>query len=227
MSGRFLAIGDVHGYSKALDALLEAVQPKEEDTLIFLGDYIDRGPDSSGVIERIIQWQQRVPVVALLGNHEEMMVASRLHAGQYREWMSCGGVPTLESYLPLTGEPTLSSVPESHWTFFETCKPWYEIDTHFFVHANAEPQLPLDEQPDYTLRWKSFRDVQPHVSGKIMVCGHTAQRTGMPLNVGYAVCIDTWIYGAGWLTCLDVSTNGYWQSQPSGEVRTGKLIQPQ
>ena len=107
MSGRFLAIGDVHGYSKALDALLEAVQPKEEDTLIFLGDYIDRGPDSSGVIERIIQWQQRVPVVALLGNHEEMMVASRLHAGQYREWMSCGGVMSLSS-TRLTFTPHLS-----------------------------------------------------------------------------------------------------------------------
>jgi serine/threonine protein phosphatase 1 len=67
-------------------------------------------------------------------------------------------------------------------------------------------------------RWSA-----PHCSGKVMVCGHTAQKTGAPLDLGHAVCIDTYVYGSGWLTCLDVQTGELWQARQTGETRTGWL----
>ena len=77
MQPRIIALGDIHGHSQALDAILAAVDPQAEDTLVFLGDYVDIGPDSKGVLERVIALKERCQVVALLGNHEEMMLGRR------------------------------------------------------------------------------------------------------------------------------------------------------
>ena len=71
------------------------------------------------------------------------------------------------------------------------------------------------------LRWEPFNNPPPHQSGKIMVCGHTAQKRGDPLNLGHAICIDTHAWGGGWLTCLDTSIGRIWQSNEHGEVRKG------
>ena len=73
----------------------------------------------------------------------------------------------------------MKEVPESHWTFLERdCLDWYETETHFFVHANAYPDLPLDDQPRYMLLWEKLYEPCRHVSGKVMVCGHTRQPDG-------------------------------------------------
>jgi serine/threonine protein phosphatase 1 len=76
------------------------------------------------------------------------------------------------------------------------------------------------------LYWEQFIDPPAHESGKVMVCGHTPQKTGLPLSVGHAVCIDTWSYGAGWLTCLDVTTDRVWQANEQGQTRTFWLDAP-
>ena len=122
-----------------------------------------------------------------------------------RLWLACGGRSTLASYgIPAETDGDYPQIPESHWRFLEVeCRDYYETDTHFFVHANAYPDLDLDEQPGYMLRWESIdqRNSAPHCSGKVVVCGHTQQRSGLPLNLGHAVCIDTAAYLNGWLTC--------------------------
>ena len=139
------------------------------------------------------------------------------------EWLCCGGRETLASYGS-PGQPgTLDDVPDEHWDFLEGLHDWYETDTHFFVHANVYPDMPLEEQPTFMLHWEKLYGAQPHESGKIMVCGHTSQRSGKPLNLGYAVCIDTWVYGQGWLTCLDVENGLYWQANQQGESRMANL----
>jgi serine/threonine protein phosphatase 1 len=69
------------------------------------------------------------------------------------------------------------------------------------------------------LYWESFDNPPPHASGKIMICGHTSQKSGRPRGLGHAVCIDTWAYGQGWLTCLDVGSGKYWQADQQGETR--------
>jgi serine/threonine protein phosphatase 1 len=219
-----LAIGDIHGTFNALSALVSFVELKADDLLITLGDYVDRGPDSAAVLDCLIDRRKTGKLVALRGNHERMMLDSRSDDRIREYWLSYGGDATLESYFRRGGEGELSDVPEAHWEFMENvCQNWFETDTHFFVHANALPDMPLEDQPEYVLLWEKLVDAPPHMSGKIMVCGHTPQSSGEPLNLGHAVCIDTWACGPEWLTCLDVVTGQYWQANQRGQVRRGEL----
>jgi serine/threonine protein phosphatase 1 len=222
--GRVLAIGDIHGCSRALDVLLAQVRPAAADVVVGLGDFVDRGPDSAGVLDRLLDLQTRCRLVALRGNHEEMMLAAHDGTVSAEYWVACGGRQTLASY-PAVGEGA-ERIPRRHWEFLESTIDYYETQTHFFVHAGVYADLPLDEQPNYMLRWEPLLEEpgqRRHVSGKVMVCGHTSQRSGEPLNLGWAVCIDTWAYGRGWLTCLEPRTGRVWQANQGGEQRSGWL----
>ncbi|MSU76774.1 MAG: serine/threonine protein phosphatase [Gemmataceae bacterium] len=224
---RVLAIGDIHGCLRAFDLLLDMAQPTKGDLLVTLGDYIDRGPDSAGTLHRLIGLRKRCKHIVILGNHDIMMLQSRRDRGAFDNWFACGGEETLQSYgADLRWNLFQDSVPTRHWNFLQNRSvPYFEIDTHFFVHANVFPEMPLQEQPEFMLYWECFdADLsRPHESGKVMVCGHTAQKTGAPLAVPHAICIDTWVYGNGWLTCLDVRTGKYWQAKQTGEQREGWL----
>lgn len=221
---RILAIGDIHGCSTALDALLEAVAPEPEDWIVTLGDYIDRGPDSRGVVERVLKLAETGQLVALRGNHEQMLLELRESPELMSAWLDFGGQATLDSYAQAAGLGSLDDVPERHWKFFQYfCVDWFEANTHFFVHGGVIPHLLLADQPTHALRWEKFVNPQPHRSGKVMVCGHTAQRSGVPVNLGYAVCIDTWVYGDGWLTCFDTISGRIWQANQRGETRQGHI----
>src|SRR5262245_22716818 len=221
---RILAIGDIHGCSLALNNLLALVDPRPGDRIITLGDYVDRGPDSRGVLDRLLQLRAKYDLVPLRGNHEDMMLDAR--SGGYSEaiWLGYGGRATLASYATADSPGTLADVPERHWDFIQNvCVDWYEMDRYFFVHGGVDPELPLAEQPLETLYYEKFDAARPHGSGKTMVCGHTAQKSGVPADKGFAVCLDTWVYGDGWLTCLDVATGRVWQADQVGRRRTGWL----
>jgi serine/threonine protein phosphatase 1 len=223
---RTLAIGDVHGCSTALDSLLAAIGPRPEEPLIFLGDYVDRGPDSRGVLDRVIALHTDGKAIALRGNHDVMMVQAGdgIDVGM---WLACGGERTLESYgvLALGKYFPRELIPESHWGFLQAgLVDWHETEEHIFVHAGVYPDLPLDEQPDYMLHWEKLVEPVAHCSGKVIVCGHTKQRSGMPLDLGTIICIDTGVYEPnGWLTGLDVLSGRYWQANEKGETRGGWL----
>ena len=223
--GRVLAIGDIHGCLAALQTLDRHLAFGPDDLVIALGDYVDRGPDSKGVIDFLIELRKRTPrLVTLRGNHEVMMLAARTQGLDYFEgWLSAGGEQTLASYKA----ESLADIPEAHWQFLESTLSIYETRTHFFVHANVFPHLPLREQPDSVIYWERISTHEPrHCSGKTMVCGHTPQQSGKPLNLGHTVCIDTWVYGEGWLTCLDVTSGQYWQANQRGEQAEGRLESP-
>ena len=220
---RTLAIGDIHGASGALDALMNFVKPTTDDVLVFLGDYVDRGPDSKGVVERLIAWSESLQIVCLRGNHEQMMLDARTDRSALKMWLSVGGTQALASYA-VAGRATLETVPAEHWTFLEErCGDFFETDTHIFVHANLDPSLELVDQPESMLFWKFLEGPIHHVSGKVVICGHSPQRSGEPLAWQRTVCIDTNAYGGGWLTCLDVDTRHYWQADVAGRTRTGEL----
>ena len=209
---RTLAIGDIHGCSAALDLLLRLVAPALDDIVITLGDYVDRGPDSKGVLERLVTLEAAVHLVPLLGNHDEMMLEAR--GGGGLDWQAGYGETTIASY---GGD--LGQIPEAHWRFLERCHDWYETPTHVFAHASIEPHVDLEQQTTYVLRWKSLRaDTTPHRSGKTLVCGHTSQKDGRPLNIGHAVCIDTYAYGGGWLTCLEPASGRVWMANQRGDT---------
>jgi serine/threonine protein phosphatase 1 len=224
---RTLAIGDIHGCVRAFDALLELVEPNRDDLVVTLGDYIDRGPDSKSVLDRMVALQGHCRCLALKGNHDLMMLAWREDPEQFSEWLKSGGKETLRSYQADEDWRTFAeAIPERHWRFLQdACVPYHETDTHFFVHANAYPDLPLAEQPDYMLYWETLEAAtwRPHESGKTMVCGHSVQHSGRPLVLDHAICIDTWVYGDGWLTCLDVASEVYWQANERGQRRVANL----
>lgn len=222
--GRTLVVGDIHGWSCTFDALLEKIAPTSSDTLITLGDYIDRGPDSRGVIDRLIELSGKCNLVCLRGNHEQMMLYAVKDPTWMTKWRQAGGKATLFSYARHNDVSALKEVPTEHWDFLRNrCVDAHESKTHLFVHAYLAPDLPLEEQSKLMMLSRRFSRPKPHVSGKIWVCGHTVQTDGLPRNAGHAICIDTGVYEGGWLTCLDLESGEYWQANQRSETRKLKL----
>jgi serine/threonine protein phosphatase 1 len=218
MPGRLIAIGDIHGYSAPLVSLLRAIQPRSNDVIVTLGDYCDRGPDTRGTIDTLIELASHCRLVPLLGNHDEMLLDILAGANAvFGDWLTFGGNITLLSY----GVATPEQLPREHIDFLNFCRPYYETDTHFFVHASYLELLPLEDQPGDVLRWESLRDRLPemHYTGRVAIVGHTAQRDGEILDVGHLKCIDTYCYGDGWLTALEVNTGQVWQADTEGNLR--------
>lgn len=218
---RIIAIGDIHGCLAAFETLLAAVRPQPEDTVVTLGDYIDRGPDSRGVIERLLRLAGQCRLVPIVGNHDQMLLdLCDGHSDLYVNWLMYGGNTTLESYDTLKPE----EIPPAHIEFLRGCRLVHETERHFFVHGNYVAELPLAKQPADTLLWDSLkmREPGPHCSGKTAILGHASQRSGEILDLGYAKCIDTWCYGGGWLTALDVGGGQVWQADKRGEGREAK-----
>ncbi len=214
MSGRTLAIGDIHGCDRALELLLEILTITADDTLVVLGDVVDRGPGTKQVIDRLIELEQSCRLVFLLGNHEECMLDA-LQGGPLRElWLEHGGVEAIASY----GDEL--AIPEEHVQFLAAGRDFWENDRTIFVHANLEPGVVLSEQSIDWLRWmKLTGEEQLHPSGKRVICGHTPQKTGEPLYMPGWVCLDTFAYGGGYLTALNLDTNLLYQARQNGECR--------
>jgi serine/threonine protein phosphatase 1 len=223
---RTLVIGDIHGCLHAFNGLLDAIHPAPTDQLILLGDYVDRGPDTRGVIDRILQLAKTHNVIPLRGNHEDMMLDARHDINALRGWCLSGGEAALRSYAPGVAAYSLAlqRIPDEHWNFIQFgCRDYFETSTHIYVHGYVDPALPMIQQDPYTLHWQKFHGALPHISRKTIVCGHTAQRDQRPKNLGYAICIDTHIYGGGWLTCLEPATGRLWQANQQGQMQTGHI----
>jgi len=224
---RTFAIGDIHGYPAALDQLLEAVGFGGEDVLITVGDYVDRGPNSKGVLDRLIELHATGRLIPLLGNHEEMLFDALADpAGMACGlWRGAGGNQTLASYGLVKGLPSdLRLIPPEHVQFLrEACRDHHETATHLFTHANLDPALPLEDQTGEMLRWRKLGTPPRHVSGKVLVCGHTRQFNGWPFVSPSAICLDTALYSGGWLTCLEVETGRFWQVNKAGDLRESRL----
>ncbi len=218
MSDRLIAIGDIHGCSTALRTLLETIDPDPNDTVVTLGDYVDRGPDSRGVIETLVEWGAKTRLVGILGNHEEMMLEVVQQGAPHHDWLRFGGIDTLDSY-GFDGD--LGFLPEQHVNFFASLGDYFESDDYFFTHAAYDPELPLEQQPIELLRWYHLTAGLPpkHQSGKTAVVGHTANKDGEILDAGHIICLDTFCYGGGWLTAMEMRTRQLWQADQSGQLR--------
>lgn len=223
---RTLAIGDIHGCFIALSTVARAASIRDNDQIITLGDYVDRGPQAKETFNWLIDRANRGNLVALRGNHDLTMMEARTSWVTFENWMTWGGDATLKSYgWDGKNNNWADLVPDVHWNFLDnTTRLYFETDRHFFVHADAYSDMPLAEQPEYMLLWEKFSHQPPHQNGKMMVCGHTAQKTGQPLFIGHAICIDTKVYAQnGWLTCFDIDTGRYWQANERGETRSGHV----
>jgi serine/threonine protein phosphatase 1 len=222
--GRTIAIGDIHGCSIALNSLLAEIAPTPDDTLVTLGDYIDRGPDSKGVLDTLVGLRKQCRLVPMLGNHEAMLFCARASHSMLDQWLRFGGQATLDSF----GSQSLDGIPDVCWSLLESCRLCYETANHFFVHANYDPARPLGEQPEDTALCLSLVESVPgpHCSGKTAVVGHTVQPSGDVLDLGHLLCIDTDCCHGGYLTALDVDSGEIWQARDQRPSAARPLGQP-
>lgn len=227
---RLYAIGDVHGCLGALrrvhDAILADLEarPPDDFRVIHLGDYVDRGPDSRGVIDWLVDCSDDERVVFLRGNHDQMFAGAL--AGDRRMmqlWLSNGGIETLESYgvVPaafmeaLAGGTPPDMVPDSHRAFLDRLTMYAAFGDYYFVHAGVDPRLPLDAQDPEALLW--IRD--PFLTSDaefeaVIVHGHTpVPRVAVQQN---RIGIDTGAVFGGTLSCLVLEGGQKWLLSDSG-----------
>jgi serine/threonine protein phosphatase 1 len=216
MPGRTIAISDIHGCFTALDVLLRELAPAQEDLLVVLGDVIDRGPDSRSCIDRLLELRGACRLIHLMGNHEEMMLDA-LAGGQWAQaWPQYGGAEMLASYGGETDQ-----IPDAHLDFIKSGKDYYEENETIFTHATINPAWPMEQQTAHYLRWNRMTGREaPHVSGKRVVCGHTAQSKARPLVIEGWACIDTCGYcPTGAVSALDIGSDLLLQADQQGELR--------
>lgn len=232
---RLLAFGDIHGYLDKLVHLLDIVHPSEGDQVVFLGDYIDRGPDSCGVIEKLMEFGRDHPhTVFLRGNHEQLLLdtVNSSRPEDYLLFLQNGGDMTLESY---GGE--LSNVPPEHIEFIRNTKLYshHQAETvnpesgernlqeFVFAHAGVRPKVALDKQTKEDLLWirGQFLHSEYPMGETIIVHGHTPSEN-IPGKSPYRIPLDSGVYikgpikrqgsiPGGKLTCCDVLTRNIWQ----------------
>lgn len=184
-----IGIGDIHGCARSLDDLLQRLKPTSEDHLVFIGDYIDRGPDSRGVIDRLIALSDSVPCTFLRGNHEVFFL-EYLDKGFSPNWRANGGEQTLESYRS-NGE---ISIPDEHVRFIRATELTFETPDFLFVHAGLRPEYSvarnLELADEDVFLWERAHINAPRVNWeKTVVCGHTP--VPEPMDLPRLINIDT------------------------------------
>ena len=222
---RTVVVGDIHGCLTALKKLLELANLKPGDRLVTLGDMVDRGQNSRGVLELLMDLYKKEILTPLRGNHEVMFLEAA--QGSSKNWLeAAGGRATLMSFGVQLGKAWRNAIPIEVWRFInESCLDLVELENHFLVHANVEAGLGLEDQPPSVIHWaKLDPPLMPHISGKIMVCGHTVMGEGLPVDFGSAWCLDTGAYhDFGWLSMVDIETREVWQANERGEARMVEL----
>lgn len=241
---RAYAIGDIHGRLDLLDELLSHIEadargrPPVDTYVVFLGDLIDRGPDSAGVVERLRTYSPLfAKPIFIIGNHEEVLL--RVLDGEaqvFKDWLSFGGAECVRSYGLNPKELNRmeaadaiqrlrEAVPRDHVEFLESFVDTFRFGSYLFVHAGIRPDVQLQDQSEFDLRWIR----EPFLShkndhGVVVVHGHTIvpeidERTNR-------ICIDTGAYASGVLTALAIEGHDRWylsargESEPSGEAST-------
>lgn len=229
---RVLAIGDVHGMYEKLIKLMDKIRfNPDEDLLIFLGDYIDRGPDPGRCLQYIFSLQQQYPdvVVCLMGNHEVMMSSYFMQKrGSYNNlivdyagsWLDNGGLETLKQ-LDEMDEGTKEELLQ--WVMNLPVK--YQYQDYFFCHAGVDPDVPLTMQNEFDMLWRRQQWWEQYKGEETLVVGHTPvqkvmkltgkeRRTSKPLFLtNHVIMCDTGAYmSGGKLSCVDVLAGKVWQA---------------
>jgi len=201
---RTYVIGDIHGCQGTLRALLAAIDPEPgRDTLVFLGDYIDRGPHSCGVVSDVLELRSRFPrMITLMGNHEQMLL-DYPNGADAQLYLNAGGEETLLSYgaAPPYTDPKKADIPAEHVRFLNGLLSYWEDENYIYVHAGWQPGMHPAMQSRHWLLWarKGFIDLKTNF-GKKVIYGHTPFKdVRVEKN---KIGIDTGaVYGGG-LTCL-------------------------
>lgn len=213
-SHRRIIIGDVHGHYDGLMILLEAIAPGLNDQVYFLGDLIDRGPQSA----QVVSFVQQSSYNCLLGNHEQMLLdtAYNHNSSQMQQaWLYNGGYATVNSYKEAT-------IPQEHLEWMLRLPTHMDLGDIWLAHAGVDPEIELEKQTADQLCWvrEEFHSMrQPYFPDKLIIVGHTITFTLPGVTPGKLaqgqgwLDIDTGAYHpkSGWLTGLDVTNNLVYQ----------------
>lgn len=202
--GKIYVFSDIHGCYETFQKLISRLSPlPEDDLLVFLGDYIDRGPDSRKVVEEIIRLGTRYRIITLMGNHEKMFLDSLSGGNDLTYYLVLGGKQTLASYG--ISEKDFDNIGQylssRHLLFFQNLLPYWENEKYIFVHAGLRPGVHLLQQSTRDLLWirDEFID-STYNFGKRIIFGHTP--FSEPLVESNKIGIDTGAVYNGHLTCL-------------------------
>lgn len=238
---RVYAVGDIHGRLDLLRALAAAIEADDaardraQTTVVLLGDLVDRGPDSAGVVAFARDWQARRPVRILMGNHEEMLLGARGSDGTMREFLRHGGRETLFSYgvdpraygaadLGQVRALMEAAIPPADLAFIAGFEDMVAIGGYRFVHAGVRPGVPFDRQSRADLRW--LREPFLSHTGDIGACvvhGHTI--TAAPELRRHRIGIDTGAYRSGRLTAVGLEGDARWFIEADGSAGPVKVSQ--
>jgi serine/threonine protein phosphatase 1 len=214
------AIGDIHGRHVALTRLLARIADHaggRPHRLVFLGDYIDRGPDSAAVVATLGELQRQAPerVTCLMGNHEWLLLVSHDDPSKEDWWLANGGDATLASY----GARTVGAMPADTVAWCRSLLTHHEAGRRYYVHAGVRPGLPLAQQSDEDRLWirEPFLSARDSF-GKYVVHGHTPCRTGRPDIRANRANLDT---GAGFGGPLTAGVFDETQDRPLEVLQVG------
>ncbi|WP_041081442.1 metallophosphoesterase family protein [Thermotoga profunda] len=205
------AIGDIHGCVESLNNLMDRLPLRTGDKLIFLGDYVDRGPDSKAVVDRLMILSQTYDCVFLRGNHEWMMLNYLLDGKDFELWMMNGAGATIRSYKDVR------KIPLEHLEFFKNTVYYHIEDGYFFVHAGVRPHIPLERQDTFDLLWirEEFIYSENPLKGYKVVFGHTPFNDVLVLHD--KIGIDTGCVYGGKLTALRIDDGKVFQTSCGGD----------
>lgn len=211
---RRIIIGDIHGHYDSLLSLLEVLNLQQEDQVYFLGDLIDRGPDSAKVVDLVMKNNYH----CLLGNHEQLMLDA-IGRGEIRgeilqSWLYSGGQTTMTSYN--------YKIPQEHIEWMKTLPPYIDLGDIWLVHAGVHPTIPLEKQTLEHFCWirQEFHHMtQPYFPDKLIISGHTITFTLPGIKPGQIargvgwLGIETGAYHprSGWLTALEIDVQKVYQ----------------
>lgn len=201
---RIFAVGDIHGCYDKLRALMDLIPIKmDQDQLLFIGDYIDRGPGSIEVLNYLIDLKKRTPgIIFLKGNHEDML-QNYLDGNDRFTYLLNSGQQTLDAYLNHQDASADYPVPSAHLEFLSTLRLYYQTEDYIFVHAGMRKKVPLELQKETDLLW--IRDefiYSDYDFGKRVVFGHTPFKE--PLVQTNKIGIDTGAVYGNRLTCVQL-----------------------
>jgi serine/threonine protein phosphatase 1 len=232
-SPRVFAFGDIHGCNEELRVILETLRSQhgacKDDQFVFIGDYIDRGPDSKGVINTLIDWKKTHPKTAFLrGNHEDMLLDFLGMGGSSgMVYLSNGGAEFFKSYGIEPSGPlseVAKSLPKEHLGFFTSLELGVSIGEFLFVHAGIRPDVALNEQDPHDLMWIRGEFIpREHNLGKTVVFGHTPF-ADVFLHMPFKVGIDTGLVYGNLLSAVELVDGTVFQVELGGaEVMVSSL----
>lgn len=231
--GRLYAVGDIHGCREELDVLLSHLIDVEklttDDHIIFIGDYVDRGPDSRGVIEALLKFSEAFPLAYFLkGNHEEMMLSFLGFGGTMGDsFLINGGAETLKSYgadIELSLDQIHEIIPPRHITFLMNLDRYIVFEEYIFVHAGLHPLRDVRAQLDKDIFWIRDEFIQnKHRFLKVVVFGHTPYQDVL-VHMPYKIGLDTGLVYGNSLSCIEFKSQRLFQVRKGAPIATERPL---